>query len=684
MEFEDNSFFGFLKSAFGWCSAVGGLVASLVSFSKLVTGEGTLVFRIMALLGIVFIWGSCFYISFLTKKTPPIFPSLVPGRIKAFPASARKVAAWGIFVVPALALAAFAVITYYARRPADKIIVTVAQFQSLDSTVIGTTNTLISELRTATESYKRDVAIDPIERVIKEADADAAQTIGQERKATIVIWGWHDNVKIRAYFVLLPNNRNYLSVLGANLPMNLKLAGRETGQVQMDLSNDLAFFTLLTVGLARYELRDYAGAIRLIQDGLLRVNAQTPEQDANKEARIAIGHYYLGRAFSDQGNYNDAKVHYLEALKHKPDYESAHLYLGHLHGLLLDDQAATGEFDQAINLYNSLIAQAPQNIDLLNSRAWAYSSRAASESTLATAAEGHGEADNALRLRNKAREDADKAFADYSSVIQLQPTNALAFNNRGLFYYAKGDFARALDDFNKAVALSPGDASPLNNRGATLSRLRRFKEALADYDKVIALRPTSSPSYLSRAFVYLDQRDYRSAIADYTRAIEFEPSNFRAYRNRAWSNLFLGNYEEAAADSQKFLDLQRPCNRNIQYMYVAILNYVSSRKTLSAESVKPKLEQALSDCGPGPTPWPYAVLRFLHHDISEQQLQAEAGSGQDELTEAHAYLGMDYLLSGNVNGARTHFTWIKDNGNQTFDEYPLALAELDRLGSSGK
>ena len=38
------------------------------------------------------------------------------------------------------------------------------------------------------------------------------------------------------------------------------------------------------------------------------------------------------------------------------------------------------------------------------------------------------------------------------------------------------------------------------------------------------------------------------------------------------------------------------------------------------------------------------------------------------------------LLRGRVADAREHFVWVKEYGNERFLEYPLAVAELARLG----
>src|ERR1700730_10781316 len=44
----------------------------------------------------------------------------------------------------------------------------------------------------------------------------------------------------------------------------------------------------------------------------------------------------------------------------------------------------------------------------------------------------------------KAKGDLDRAIADYSEALRLDPKDAFAYTNRGSAYYAKGDLERAL------------------------------------------------------------------------------------------------------------------------------------------------------------------------------------------------------------------------------------------------
>lgn len=59
----------------------------------------------------------------------------------------------------------------------------------------------------------------------------------------------------------------------------------------------------------------------------------------------------------------------------------------------------------------------------------------------------------------------DKAIADYTEAIRLNPEFAAAFHNRGETWLNKGEFDKALADLTEAIRLNPNNERSFNNRG---------------------------------------------------------------------------------------------------------------------------------------------------------------------------------------------------------------------------
>ena len=87
------------------------------------------------------------------------------------------------------------------------------------------------------------------------------------------------------------------------------------------------------------------------------------------------------------------------------------------------------------------------------------------------------------------RGDLDRATADYSEAIRLDPKYAYAYNNRGSAYYHKHDENRAIADYSEAIRLDPKYAQAYFNRGVANLYAGRLPKALADLEQSTELNP---------------------------------------------------------------------------------------------------------------------------------------------------------------------------------------------------
>jgi TonB family protein len=86
-------------------------------------------------------------------------------------------------------------------------------------------------------------------------------------------------------------------------------------------------------------------------------------------------------------------------------------------------------------------------------------------------------------------DDNDRAIADFTKVIQLDPEGADAYNHRGVAYGNKDDFVRAIADFDTAIQLNPVLRNAYNNRGLAYSRIGDEARARAEFEKEKELYP---------------------------------------------------------------------------------------------------------------------------------------------------------------------------------------------------
>jgi lipoprotein NlpI len=125
------------------------------------------------------------------------------------------------------------------------------------------------------------------------------------------------------------------------------------------------------------------------------------------------------------------------------------------------------------------------------------------------------------------KEDYDRAIADYSEAIRLDPKYESAYVNRAEAYAAKGDNNRANGDFNEAIRLDPKNIGIYLTRGSIYFRGGSFAKAQADFKRAAELGPKYAhialmldlaerrnglPSRLSRTTSELDTKAWPAPV----------------------------------------------------------------------------------------------------------------------------------------------------------------------------
>ena len=88
--------------------------------------------------------------------------------------------------------------------------------------------------------------------------------------------------------------------------------------------------------------------------------------------------------------------------------------------------------------------------------------------------------------------DYDRAIADTTDAIQLDPKLVHAYVNRGFAYNRKGYYDRAIAAYTEAIRLDPKDADPLFGRGRAHELNGNFANALADFQSALTLEPNDT------------------------------------------------------------------------------------------------------------------------------------------------------------------------------------------------
>ena len=141
-----------------------------------------------------------------------------------------------------------------------------------------------------------------------------------------------------------------------------------------------------------------------------------------------------------------------------------------------------------------------------------------------------------------------------------------------------------ISDYTKIIESNPSDAIAYFNRGNTYQREKKYDEAISDFSKVIELDPKFERIYGFRGVVYHLKKEYDLAISDFSRAIELAPKNAEGYVNRGASYSAKNEYDKAFADYDKAIKLDS--NRWLFRYFRCWLYYNNGKKSLAEVECK--------------------------------------------------------------------------------------------------
>jgi serine/threonine protein kinase len=110
--------------------------------------------------------------------------------------------------------------------------------------------------------------------------------------------------------------------------------------------------------------------------------------------------------------------------------------------------------------------------------------------------------------------------------------------------------------YNKVIELEPGNADAWNNKGVCLRKQGRLQEALACYEQSIRARRHNASAWSNKGNILYTMGRYTEAIVSLNKAISIDPLNESAWLNKALVEERLGLRQEAATSFQKFIDLK--------------------------------------------------------------------------------------------------------------------------------
>lgn len=168
---------------------------------------------------------------------------------------------------------------------------------------------------------------------------------------------------------------------------------------------------------------------------------------------------------------------------------------------------------------------------------------------------------------NYAFDQADfvTAIEDFQKVIELEPTNARAYNNLGLAYAALGRDEEAINAYNSAIEYDRDYLRAYKNRLVLLEKHKRLPELVSTYERLAELEPLQADSYhYLRGVALRSLNDNQAARQAFDQALAADPEQNDALYERGLLNFAEGLLAEAIWDFDQALALS-PRAANVYY-----------------------------------------------------------------------------------------------------------------------
>lgn len=122
------------------------------------------------------------------------------------------------------------------------------------------------------------------------------------------------------------------------------------------------------------------------------------------------------------------------------------------------------------------------------------------------------------------KKDYNEAIARCTKAADLNPADALAFNERAVAYSFQHRFDEAINDYSAAVKLDPKLARAWRGRGTAHYQQAKYDKAVADCGEAIGVDPKYAQAYLSRSRAYDKLGKKAESKTDYDMALKLDSS----------------------------------------------------------------------------------------------------------------------------------------------------------------
>ncbi|MFP4064193.1 MAG: tetratricopeptide repeat protein [Bacteroidales bacterium] len=183
------------------------------------------------------------------------------------------------------------------------------------------------------------------------------------------------------------------------------------------------------------------------------------------------------------------------------------------------------DFDAALEMFQALIAENPNDAKALYGRACAL-----------------------FRVS-----DHEGSLADLNALIKADPGNTAALHTRALLYGADEHYDRTLKELKKVAELEPDNGEVWCDMGGTYLLLEDYTNAGVCFERASDIDKSCACSWFGKAVVAMQQKQYKKAIEYLNIVLRLDGKHSLARMARAEMAFSEGKKNEAIKDIRKLL-----------------------------------------------------------------------------------------------------------------------------------
>jgi parallel beta-helix repeat protein len=150
-----------------------------------------------------------------------------------------------------------------------------------------------------------------------------------------------------------------------------------------------------------------------------------------------------------------------------------------------------------------------------------------------------------------------EALQCYNRSLQINPRYTVAWNNRGAAFNNLGNYEAAIDSYNQSISLNPSDPTIWKNIGVALNNLGEHNESLVFLNMSLKMNPRDPEAWGTKGMALSSLDRYEEAASSFNKSLELDPDNAEILGYQGYVLKSLGRDSEAESALQRAKELQR-------------------------------------------------------------------------------------------------------------------------------